>query len=219
LPAATDSNFGKPTNRSLPSLKLYALCAPHLEIGGAGNNAYIAIANGQRILMAQKGSKWMAMGASVPFSRLSCGYVGASDGWTDLQNFKMDWEFEKADNGNIALTAELDWSKLERIYPGAGLRQQRAPRRRESAAIAWARPSKIIFEISGTMGPHNHAPESHWPKPRSTRATYTTAVTACSWRMKTSPSPALSLRRSPFPGEKRKATTTRAATTWCGRAT
>ena len=102
----------------LASLKLYALCAPHLEIGGAGNNAYIAIANGQRILMAQKGSKWMAMGASVPFSRLSCGYVGASDGWTDLQNFKMDWEFEKADNGNIALTAELDWSSSNEFILG-----------------------------------------------------------------------------------------------------
>lgn len=96
-----------PDRAFLDTLKFYALCAPHLEIGGAGNNAYIAIANGVRILMAQKGSKWMAMGANIPFSRLSCGYVGASDGWTDLQNFKMDWEFEKASDGNVALTGEL----------------------------------------------------------------------------------------------------------------
>jgi glucoamylase len=45
-------------------------------------------------------------GASVPFSRLWCGYVGASDGRTDLRNFKMDWEFEKANDGNIVLTRE-----------------------------------------------------------------------------------------------------------------
>jgi glucoamylase len=100
------------TNKSfLANLKIFALCAPHLEIGGAGNNAYVAIANGQRILMAQKGSKWMALGATVPFSRVSCGYVGSSDGWTDLQNFKMDWEFDKAGDGNVALTAQVDWSE------------------------------------------------------------------------------------------------------------
>ncbi len=100
------------TNRSfLNKLKIFALCAPHLEIGGAGNNAYIVIANGQRILMAQKGGKWLAMGATIPFSRVSCGYVGSSDGWTDLQNFEMDWEFDRASDGNVALTAQLDWSE------------------------------------------------------------------------------------------------------------
>jgi len=99
-----------PSKSFLDNLKIFALCAPHIEIGGAGNNAYIAIANGQRILMAQKGSNWLAMGATVPFSRVSCGYVGSSDGWTDLQNFKMDWEFDKASDGNVALTAQLDWS-------------------------------------------------------------------------------------------------------------
>ncbi len=103
----------------LANLKIFALCAPHLEIGGAGNNGYIAIANGQRILMAQKGSKWMAMGATVPFSHLSCGYVGASDGWTDLHdNFKMDWEFNRASDGNIALTGELDLSKTQEFTLG-----------------------------------------------------------------------------------------------------
>ncbi len=88
----------------LSNLKLFDLCAPHLEIGGAGNNEYIAIANGQRILMAQKNGKCLALGATVPFSHVSCGYVGSSDGWTDLQNFKMDWEFDSASEGNVALT-------------------------------------------------------------------------------------------------------------------
>lgn len=51
----------------------------------------------------------MALGATVPFSRLSCGFVGSSDGWTDLaDNFQMDWEFDGAMNGNLALTGELD---------------------------------------------------------------------------------------------------------------
>lgn len=95
----------------LSSLKLYALAAPHLEIGGAGNNGYVAMANGQQVLMAQKGDKWMAMAATVPFSGLSCGFVGFSDGWTDLhENFQMDYHFEHATDGNIALTGELDLS-------------------------------------------------------------------------------------------------------------
>jgi glucoamylase len=101
------------------TLKLFALCAPHLEVGGAGNNGYVTLANGQRVLMAQKGDKWMAMGATVPFARLSCGYVGESDGWTDLHdNFEMDWEFDRAPNGNIALTAELDLSQTRKFTLG-----------------------------------------------------------------------------------------------------
>jgi glucoamylase len=92
-------------------LRLYALCAPHLEVGGWGNNGYVAELNGRRILMAQKQGTWLALGATVPFSRVSCGYVGRSDGWTDLAgNFQMDWEFGHASDGNIALTGEVDVS-------------------------------------------------------------------------------------------------------------
>jgi glucoamylase len=113
----------------LAGLKVFALCAPHLEVGGAGNNGYIAIANGQHIMMAQKGGKWLAMAATVPFSHLSCGYVGTSDGWTDLHNnFKMDWEFERASGGNIALTGELDLSQTQQFTLGLafGNSEQRA---------------------------------------------------------------------------------------------
>jgi glucoamylase len=103
----------------LSSLKLFALCAPHLEVGGRGNSGYIALADGRHILMAQKGGKWMALGATVPFSHVSCGYVGVSDGWTDLHsNFKMDWEFASAPDGNIALTGELDLSKTREFTLG-----------------------------------------------------------------------------------------------------
>jgi glucoamylase len=89
-------------------LRLYALGAPHLEVGGWGNNGYVAEVNGRKILMAQKQGTWLALAATVPFSRTSCGYVGRSDGWTDLAgNFQMDWEFSHATDGNIALTGEL----------------------------------------------------------------------------------------------------------------
>ena len=101
-----------PDEKFLTTLKLFALCAPHIQVGGYGNTGYVTTANGWRILMACKQGVWLAMTATVPFSRTSCGYVGKSDGWTDLhENFQMDYEFDRAANGNIALTGELDLSK------------------------------------------------------------------------------------------------------------
>jgi glucoamylase len=93
----------------LAKLRLYVLCAPHLEVGGWNNNGYVKEIGGRRVLVAEKDGTWLVLGATVPFSRLSCGYVAASDGWTDLAgNFQMDWEFDEAPDGNIALTGELD---------------------------------------------------------------------------------------------------------------
>jgi glucoamylase len=89
-------------------LRFYALCAPHLQVGGQGNNGYVLQVSGREILAAEKGGVWLALAASIPFTRLSCGYVGASDGWSDLaKNFRFDWEFDQALDGNIALTGEL----------------------------------------------------------------------------------------------------------------
>ncbi|MCI0390911.1 MAG: glycoside hydrolase family 15 protein [Acidobacteria bacterium] len=98
--------------RFLSKLKLYALLAPHLEVGGWGNNGQVKQVAGREILTACKRGTWLALGATVPFLRRSCGYVGTSDGWTDLaDNFQMDWEFDTAEDGNIALTGELDLSR------------------------------------------------------------------------------------------------------------
>ena len=93
----------------LQRLRLYALCAPHLGMGGWGNNARVVEIAGRNILTAEKDGIWLALTATVPFSRLSCGYVGQSDGWTDLSSdYRMKWEFGRATDGNIALTGELD---------------------------------------------------------------------------------------------------------------
>ena len=90
-------------------LRFYVLCAPHLQVGGWDNNGYVTEVAGRKILMARKKGIWLALGGTVPFSHASCGYVGRSDGWTDLDdNFQMDWEFDQASDGNIALTGELD---------------------------------------------------------------------------------------------------------------
>ena len=95
--------------RFLESLKIYVLCAPHLQVSGAGNNGYVVEVCGRELLMAEKDGLWLALCASCGFSRLSCGYVGTSDGYTDLRdNARMDYEFDHAKDGNIALTGELN---------------------------------------------------------------------------------------------------------------
>jgi glucoamylase len=110
----------------LNGLRLFALLAPHLEVGGAGNTGEASEGAGRGILTAHKGGTWLALGASVPFLRRSCGYVGVSDGWTDLvENFQMDWEFDRADDGNIALIGEIDLSKGNEFTLGLALGNSR----------------------------------------------------------------------------------------------
>ena len=95
----------------LRQLQVYILCAPHLEIGGWHNNAETLDTNAGRILVAYKGATWMALGATAPILRRSCGFVAVNDGWTDLRdNLKMDWQYDAAYDGNIAMTAEIDLS-------------------------------------------------------------------------------------------------------------
>src|SRR5436190_5234563 len=97
---------------SLETLRLFALLAPHLDGSGWGNSGFVAVQNGREVLVAHKGTVWLALAATIPFLRCSCGFVGRSDGWTDLaENYQMDWEFDAAVDGNIALTGELDLAR------------------------------------------------------------------------------------------------------------
>ena len=90
-------------------LQLYALLAPHLAGFGAGNSGWCSEIGDNKLLHAQRHSVHLLMTCSSGFFRRSVGYVGFSDGWQDLMhNFKMDWEFRSAENGNIALTGEID---------------------------------------------------------------------------------------------------------------
>ena len=89
-------------------LRLYALLAPHLARQGAGNSGWCSEIGGNHLLHAERSGVHLVMACSRGFSRRSVGYVGASDGWQDLmRNFKMDWEFRTAGQGNIALTGEI----------------------------------------------------------------------------------------------------------------
>jgi glucoamylase len=93
-------------------LRLYALLAPHMKGTGSHNHAEWCGLGDRKFLEAQREEICMVFGCEPDFTRRSVGYVGHSDGWQDLMNnFKMDWEFEQAQDGNIALTAEIDLSR------------------------------------------------------------------------------------------------------------
>jgi glucoamylase len=93
----------------LSRLKCYALLAPHLDGGGAGNSARSLAVAGQRALLAWKNDYSLAMGVSCGFTRSSCGYVGTSDGFQDISaHMKMMWQFGSAMDGNIAIMGEID---------------------------------------------------------------------------------------------------------------
>ena len=103
----------------LNKLQLYALCAPHLEIGGWGNNGYVIEVCDRYFLVANKGDRWLVLGATVPFKKRSAGYVGKSDGWQDLaDNYQLDWQFDCAEDGNIGLTGELDLAETKEFTLG-----------------------------------------------------------------------------------------------------
>ena len=68
----------------LSRLKCYALLAPHLNGGGAGNSARSVDVAGRRCILAWKGNTSLAMGADCGFASSSCGYVGTSDGFLNL---------------------------------------------------------------------------------------------------------------------------------------
>ena len=92
-------------------LKLFVLCAPHLNVGGSSNSGRVVIEAGKSVFMAHCQNIYLALGASAPFLQQSCGYVGVNDGWQDLDdNFVLDDYFDCATDGNIALTGEIDTS-------------------------------------------------------------------------------------------------------------
>lgn len=97
---------------ALADYHLYVLLSPHLANQGAGNSAWVDPLESQSPLFARRESTSLALACSAPWLKRSAGYVGSSDGFQDLRaHKKMTWEHTSADDGNVALTAEIDLSK------------------------------------------------------------------------------------------------------------
>ena len=83
--------------------RLVVIVAPHLGSTGKENHAWI---DGDSAF-AERGGAALCLRGSEPLDSLSCGYVGSSDGWQDLnQHGSLTYQFDRADNGTVALSAE-----------------------------------------------------------------------------------------------------------------
>ncbi len=101
-----------PLKGKLSDYQVYALMAPHLGNRGAGNTARVDDYRGKPLLLARRDDLALALACSAPFTKRSAGYVGSSDGWSDLKKHKqMKWEYPLAENGNVALTGGINLAR------------------------------------------------------------------------------------------------------------
>ena len=98
-----------PLKGSLSDYSLVAVLAPHIGNSGMGNTAWVGDLKGRSMLFAQRNGTALALTCSTDWLRRSAGFAGVSDGWCDLnQNHRLAWSYDRAENGNVALTGEID---------------------------------------------------------------------------------------------------------------
>ena len=98
-----------PLKGALSSYRLHVLLAPHLGNEGFDNTAWVDDFEGRPLLFARRDGSALALACSAGWVKRSVGFVGSSDSWRDLKaHKKMTWEYTRAENGNVALAAEID---------------------------------------------------------------------------------------------------------------
>lgn len=142
-------------------LQLYLLLAPHIKGTGFANNGTWSEVDGRKFLEAQREDICLVAGCDPDFTRRSVGYVGYSDGWQDLRdNFVMDWEFQRALNGNIALTAAIDLSQRQEFTVAVAFghsRQSAAVQLLQALATPFARQrERFVRQWQRTRPEHDH---------------------------------------------------------------
>ncbi len=132
------------------SLNLYFIISPHLGNHGAGNTGWSGDYKGTPMMFAERDGIAMAVACSIPWKNCSIGFAGSSDGWQDLrQNKKLTSNYNKAENGNIALTGEVDISQNEKnefvIAIGFGQNWAEAGQRAKASILDDFNESKKIY--------------------------------------------------------------------------
>ncbi|HEX6503835.1 MAG TPA: glucan 1,4-alpha-glucosidase [Terriglobales bacterium] len=101
----------EPLHGKLADYGVFALLSPHLANCGSHNDGWAGDYKGVPMLFAERDGYALAFACSQPWRKMSAGFVGYSDGWQDIsKNFRMTWEYARANDGNIALTGEIDLS-------------------------------------------------------------------------------------------------------------
>ncbi|HSP63815.1 MAG TPA: glucan 1,4-alpha-glucosidase [Pyrinomonadaceae bacterium] len=97
---------------TLSDYHLYVLLAPHLANHGGNNTAWVGEHEGRPMLFAERDGCALALTSSTGWQARAVGFVGVSDGWQDLHAHKrLTWLYDRAENGNVAVTAEVNVPK------------------------------------------------------------------------------------------------------------
>lgn len=93
--------------------RFYLLTNPQLDNTGYHDSAWVTPTG----FYVQDGATSMQLLTTVPMRKKSVGFVGFSDGYQDLVSDQtMNFEFQQALGGNVALTGELDLSDKRGVY-------------------------------------------------------------------------------------------------------
>ena len=107
----------EPRQGKLADYRCYALLAPHIANWGFGNTGWTGDYKGHSMLFARRDHVTLAFACSHPWLARSVGFVGYSDGWQDLsEHFRLTWNYNRAENGNLALTGEVDLAACDREF-------------------------------------------------------------------------------------------------------
>jgi glucoamylase len=121
--------------------QVYAYLDPSLTNTGMDDSGTCGSAR----LLASDGATASALIASPGLAQTSCGFLGTSDGWTDLRDdHMMDWHFASAPSGNVVQTGrlKLDGTGASTSWPPASQRGPGSPRWPPPATTATCSPSR-----------------------------------------------------------------------------
>ena len=94
---------------SLADYHLHVLLTPHVANRGTNNTAWSGDYKGTPMLFAERMEHALALACSTAFGARSVGFVGESDGRQQLRaDGRLLETFSRAENGNVAMTAEID---------------------------------------------------------------------------------------------------------------
>ncbi len=158
---------------TLHDYKLTLLISPHLGNHGAGNSGWVGHHRGHPVLFARRESLVMAMVCSVGFSPSTVTFVGADDAWHDVREHgRITRLYNRAENGNIAMAAELDVREVAGEFtmaigfgadPETAAMHARASmfdpfatteRRYMASWAGWQAPLLALDELSSDTEPH-----------------------------------------------------------------
>lgn len=124
--------------------QLYVFSNPHLNNQGSQNQGSLTRSHGNPILLAQNGQVSSAIASREPFQQASVGYMGQSDGLTQLSKTGILTPYASA-LGNIGETGELPvsgrWSSGE-VAIGYGSTTSRAI---QAAQTTLSRPAPALL--------------------------------------------------------------------------